>query len=145
MPVTSLDVSWFASSVIKWVPTVRGLRLPYVRLGAFRAPLPLSETGAVKPVKPVTCICFLSLSLSLSLSMSTYGPDWGCRPGDGGYTRQAVGSMHSPPSSCSLAAMTNAVVLLESHGQWCTVQDMMSHHEVRAEPPDHTLEKKRHF
>ena len=57
----------------------------------------------------------------------------------GPHAKQSVEYPRLPPSSCSLAAATAAVVLPESRGQWCTVRDVMPHHEVEGVPPDHIL------
>ena len=55
----------------------------------------------------------------------------------GPYAKPSVEHLR-PPSGT--AATTAAVVVPESHGQWRTVRNMMPHHEVGAQPPDHPLD-----
>ena len=65
------------------------------------------------------------------------------RGAGGPYTTQSVEYLHSPPSSCSCAATTAAVVLPDSPVQWCTIRAMMPHCAVGAEPPERNPDRSR--
>ena len=116
-------------------------RLPRIGLGGNKTPLTLGDPGAVNPdtlcsFQRITYPPFVFHRCSHTRT-HTHTPCYFMV-----LTRGTVCPMLSsqwsicaPPQAVAVLQVPHCATASETHGQWCTVQDMM--HEVKAQPLDH--------